>query len=818
MVFVDTGMRVLVVFFWCALSLSATWLLNRRVGNYPPLAKFLDPVSGFWANSEEEGLQAPQTLYIKGLKAPVRVYWDEALIPHIVATHDDDLYLAQGYVTAYHRLWQMEFQLFKTEGRLSEVLGPLTSDYDRWQRRKGLRYAAEATCAEINKTPETKNMFAAYAAGVNAYLSQLSYAEYPIEYKLLDYAPAPWSPYKSCLLMKEMGDILSLDDKDIENTNLLQYFGKDTFDLLFPERHPNLSYIIPEGTAFDFEPLALPPPSKDTLQLFLPPTQKEKNYNYHGSNSAVIAPEKSATGTVLFSSAPDLDLNLPSLWYLSHLIGPEGHTMGGSIPGLPGILIGFNDSIAWGMTNAERDLSDWYHITFTDPSRQEYSYDKRRYKTKVRIEDIQIRDAETLYDTVLYTHHGPVVYDRSYKALAKGANLARRWSGYDPYNEAAMIYYINRAHNYEDAVAAIAHLKTPSQNISFGTAQGDVAIWVQGGYPLKWPGQGKFVMDGTQSLNDWQGLIPQDHALHTKNPAQGFVSAANQHPADETYPYYIYSYNFEYFRGRRLSERLQSIKQVDIKDLQQLQYDNFNYIAYEALPLMMENLDRTQLSVEESKAYDILAHWDYFNKAHLLAPSYFESWFDHLVAAIWDEFEAIPEPKYLPSTYHSIYLMRNYPTLSFYDRVKTPEIETLEQLILDSYQQSVAELQTWQDTHNKAPQWSDLRNTALQHLLHIEPFSIQNLQIGGNHNILNAVKEDHGPSLRLVVSLSPEEVKAYAIYPGSQPGNPGHPAYGNLVSDWVQAKYLNLLFTKDPNFLQKKAIFVQTLSPDATDP
>ena len=810
-------MRLLLSFFLFALTLACVLLLNQRISSYPPLGKFLDPVNGFWANSEKEGINAPAQLSFEGLKTPVEIYWDSSLIPHIVAQSDYDLYFAQGYVTAFHRLWQMEFQLFKTEGRLSEILGPLTLNYDRWQRRKGLRYAAEATCTEADKLPETNTLLSAYADGVNAYISNLSYADYPIEYKLLDYAPAPWSPYKSCLLIKEMGDILSLTDRDIENTHLIQVLGKDTFDLLFPERNPGLSYVVPEGTPFDFEPLQLPPASKDTLQLQLPKTEGLRR-NVNGSNTAVISREKSATGRVLFANEPDLDLNLPSMWYLVHLVSPSGQTMGGSIPGLPGVVIGFNDSIAWGLTNAQRDLSDWYSIQFTDNSRQEYFYINSRYKTKIRIEEIQVRKERTLYDTVIYTHYGPVVYDRNYgDFLAESVNLARKWGGYEPHNEVALLYYLNRAKNYDEFVSAISHLKTPSQNISFGSAQGDIAIWQQGSYPLKWIGQGKFIMDGSKSVNDWHDKIPQSHAPYVKNPEQGFVSAANEHPTDETYPYYIYSHKFEYFRGRRLRERLQRMDRVQIKDLIGLQYDNFNYIAYESLPLMLDSLDRTQLSVEESKAYDILTRWDFFNQPHLLAPTYFEYWFDTLKLLIWDEFEAIPQPKYLPNTYNTIYLMRNREALSFYDKIETPEVERLPDLLLEAFKKCVAAVQTWQQEHDKSPNWANVRGSIIRHLLRIAPFGVDDLPIGGNHNILNAVKKDHGPSLRLVAELSPDEVQAWAVYPGSQPGNPGHPSYASLISRWLKADYIQLLFSKEPAKLQGAAVFTQKLTPLASD-
>ena len=808
-------MRLLAVVALFVFTLACVLLLNTRIGHYPPIGRFLDPVNGFWANSQKEGIQAPETIELPGLKQPTTVHWDKTLIPHIVAQNAHDLYFAQGYATAFHRLWQMELQLFKTAGRLSEVLGASTLETDRWQRRKGLRYAAEALCAEANKLSETQIMLLAYSKGVNAYIESLTYADYPLEYKLLDYAPEAWSPYKSCLMFKEMGDVLSLDDRDIENTQLLQHLGEETFDLLFPDSYSDVSYMIPSGTRFNFEPLQRPSGGKNIKSLKLGlPGQESGSPSTNGSNTVAIAPTKSATAGVLLSNAPDLNMSLPSLWYITHLTAPNINSMGASAPGLPGIILGFNDSIAWGLTNADRDLSDWYQVTFTDESRQEYVYNNYRYKVNMRLEEIQVRAGDDVYDTVAYTHHGPVVYDRNYtKGTFKGINLARHWSGYTPYNELRGMYYLNRATSYEHFTEAISHIKTPALSFSFGSVSGDIAMHVQGALPLKWEGQGKFVMDGRYRENDWQGLAPQEHAPYIKNPKRGYVSSANQQAVDKAYPYYLYAYKFDQFRGRRLNERLAKIEQVDVSDLIRLQYDNFNYQAYEALPRMLSGIDRELLSVEESKIYNILEKWDYFSEAKREAPSYYEKWFDALKELIWDEFDTIPAPKYLPNDHTTIQLIRQQPDLPFYDKIGTSRVETLDDIILESFKKSVLELALWKKTHKKAPIWANVRNTVIRHLLRIDPFSAKELLIGGNSSILNAVGKYKGPSFRLVVSLGEENVEAWAIYPGGQPGAPGHPAYTAFVPRWVQADYIKLLFTKSEAQLRQQSILSQTFHP-----
>ena len=175
------------------ITLGLVISMNMKMGPLPPLGKFLDPVNGFWANAES-GISMPETLSIKGLQKPVKIHYDNMLVPHIFAKEEDDLFIATGYVHAYHRLWQMEFQTHAAAGRLSEIIGDITLEMDRGQRRKGMVYGAKNFVDNLDE--KSKNIIAKYAEGVNHFIGQLSYADYPIEYKLLDYRPEQWTRYE----------------------------------------------------------------------------------------------------------------------------------------------------------------------------------------------------------------------------------------------------------------------------------------------------------------------------------------------------------------------------------------------------------------------------------------------------------------------------------------------------------------------------------------------------------------------------------------------------------------------------------------------
>ncbi|MEO1255379.1 MAG: penicillin acylase family protein, partial [Bacteroidota bacterium] len=353
--------------------------LDSKIGKVPPLGKFLSPFHGFWQNAENEAVDIESSYFDAGLEDSVNVYFDELLIPHVFAQNEKDLFFTQGYITAYHRLWQMEFQLYSAEGRLTEIFGEKLGNtsilnIDRQMRRIGLKYGAQKSDELFKKEePEIYQLIESYTDGVNAYIASLSYADYPIEYKLLDYKPEKWTPFKCFLLIANMHNMLSRGERDLENTNALKKWGREVFETLYPERPDTLDPVIPLGTPFDFDAIVAEKPEVDFPLEFTDPIINRPNPE-NGSNSFVVNGEKTANGKVILTNEPDLGLNQPSIWYLVHLNSPTINTMGASLPGGPGVIIGYNDSIAWGNTNAKRDLVDWYYIQFKDNNRDEYLY------------------------------------------------------------------------------------------------------------------------------------------------------------------------------------------------------------------------------------------------------------------------------------------------------------------------------------------------------------------------------------------------------------------------------------------------------------
>ena len=793
-------------------------LLNNRIGSLPPLGKFLDPFNGFYQNAEtaETHFQEAE-LNIPGLHETVSVQYDEHLVPHIQANNNHDLYVAQGYLTAKFRLWQMEVQTHFAAGRLSEIFGESMVERDRLTRRKGLPFGARRALATMQQDSLANEALEAFSQGVNAYVNGLKYRKIPFEYKLLDYKPEAWSPVKTALLLKYMANDLSGRDYDLENTNFVKLLGKETFDLLFPERLPDTDPVIPAGTKWNFKPEILEKPEQ-IYPEFLTKETTTKPALDNGSNNWAVSGAKTKNGHPILANDPHLQLNLPSIWFVVQLSGPDFNTYGASLPGAPGIIIGFNDSISWGVTNATRDVKDWYAINFRTHERKEYEYEGKWLKTEKKVEKIKIRSDyawmgnKIEQDTIIYTHYGPLTYDSRYPGDSSQTNYALRWTAHDASNELKAFLLLNRAQNYEDYKEAIRNYQTPAQNFVFASKQGDIALWVQGKFPMRWKEQGKFLMDGSKRLYEWKGFIPQEHNAHVVNPPRGFVSSANQMPVDNTYPYYTYDQNYQHYRNRRINNVLAKLSKITVEDMMKLQNDSYNLKAAETLPWMLDSLQVNKLTEPEQAAYSKLKNWDYMQNASATAAVFYESWWNRFTELLWDELDSLEVEVLKPSDASTVALLRKDPKNRFVDIQLTPEEESLGMLLNLSFKQSVDSLAKWQEEKELPLNWGNYKNSSIRHLTQQEALSLANLQIDGGRDIVNANSGRHGASWRMIVEMS-TPVRAFGVYPGGQSGNPGSPFYSNFVETWRNGQYNRLYFITPDQAFKDKMLFTQTLLP-----
>ena len=790
--------RKLIFLGYLIFTITLIISLNVRINDIPPVGKFLNPYSGFWVNGEKKAGDNLKKIILEGIKEEVIIQYDSTLVPHIYTKNDKDLFYAQGYLTAFHRLWQMEFQIKAASGELSEILGEQTLKSDISKRRNGIMYAAKRTLKKSIQDEETLNLLDSYVSGVNDYINSLNYKDLPVEYKILDYKPEKWTLLKTFILMEYMSDMLSRGNSDIEDTYLINELGIDLYNNLFPEYYNEIKPIIPDYIQFDDESKKNSFISENinfNSKLDLIPNPNPDN----GSNNFAISPKKSKDGSSYLASQPDLSLNLPSIWYLIHLNSPNFNTMGASLPGAPGIIIGFNDNIAWGETNATRDVVDWYKIEFKDSERKEYRYGDKWLKTEKVIERFKVRGEDDYYDTIIFTHYGPVVYDKNFGSDKEKLNLAMRWIAHDESVEYKTFLLLNKAKNIDDIENALEYFDGPAQNFAYATKNGDIGLTIAGKFPIKYEGQGKFILDGKDIKNEWQGYIPYKNILTYKNPKEGYVSSANQHPVNKTYPYYYYSHNYEMYRGRRLIERLESIDNVEINDIKKIQNDNFNYKAYEVLPLILDEIDTNKLTYEQKIYFKNLKNWDYFAEVSNENQVVFNEWWNNLYKNIWDEFDSLKYPYRKPNSFRTYKLIKEDKNSKFYDVISTSKNESLNDLINKSFLEITVKLDTFKRRNSlKKIKWDHYKNTTINHLLRIKSFSYDSVSIGGYRNILNAASERHGPSFRLIVKLKQnEKTKAWGVYPGGQSGNIGSQNYFGEVENWGKGVYNKLLFNSN---------------------
>jgi penicillin G amidase len=805
-------MRIITSIIFLLVTVALVFALDHKWGSVPPLGKFLSPQQGFWQNAEPADENFSGELTCKQLKGKASVYLDERLVPHVFAEQESDAYFIQGWLHAKFRLWQMEFQTLAAAGRVSEKLGnnPAILHFDREQRRLGMVYAAENTLKAVEQDPVSKNYYDAYTAGVNAYISELSESELPIEYKLLDYRPEPWSNLKIALFLKLMSKDLAGFERDLEFTNTKSVLNLADMRELFSDLSDSSMPIIPKGTSFD-PPGIVPvkPATADSLYFLNDTSVNIREVNKpnpdNGSNNWAISGERTYSGAPILCNDPHLGLSLPSIWYEMQITTPTMNVYGATFPGSPSVIIGFNDNIAFGFTNAMRDVKDYFQVRFKDASKKEYWYNGAWKPASLKVEEVKIAGHATFYDTVAYTVFGPVMYDESFTNDVTGTKaIAVKWIAHETSNEGAMWFKLNRAKNYHEFVNAIKDFVCPGQNMLFASKNGDIGLWQQGKFPARWQGQGLYIMPGEDSSYDWQGFIPQAENPHIFNPVQGFISSANQRPVDSTYPYFIPG-NYLVSRGRTIYRDLENLQNITPQMMMGLQNNYYDILAADAVPMLLKYVDQGTLSEKGRDYLDEVAKWKYYATPDSKATTIFEVWMDSLESVIFnDEFSRIKKPFDLPEHEKMIEILLRDSASKFIDDINTPAVENLYEQVTKSFRLAVSSLA--QEEPLTGLLWWKHKKPVIKHLLRdaVMPFARQNLEVGGWRSTPNAITSDHGPSWRMIVDLS-EPTMAYGIYPGGQSGNPGSRFYENFIDDWAAGKYY-VLWVMKPNETHDKRV------------
>lgn len=818
---------------WILLAASslllAVWIILGSSHNplgtpLPALGSFFHPTNGFW-QSALPGSTRPVTgtIRINHPLARGEVFYDERKVPHIFSTSVEAGFFIQGWLTARDRLWQMDISTRGTGGELAEVLGPTLLDRDRSQIRQGFRAAAElADRTWRDSFPADYALIEAFCAGVNTWIEDLKPSDYPLEFKLLGYAPRRWTPYHTALMLKGMTQSMTNRNTDAAYTKAMDSLGLAGYNDFYPLNYPKQRPIVPRGTTFDFE--AATPRRRSPLPVLhdavasdaglsatpgnaLPPAQPDLPHDYrpaNGSNNWAISGDKSLTGRPILAGDPHLNLTLPSIWYEMQLHTPDGSVRGVSLPGLPGVVIGFNRSIAWSMTNGSQDVVDYYRMDWTDSTRTAYRIGNQTHPVRLRPDTLRCRGRDPEVVVTKWTQRGPVPVedpDSPYDGLAKDATYLYTHTD-RPHAEVMTMRLMMETENYADFKAALRGYSEPIMNFAYADKHGDIAILTNGFWPLRRPDStglqaGRTVSDGSQARPNWTAYIPFEHLPEQYNPQRGFVMSANQPPTDTRYPYPYYGH-FPTYRAPYLARKLETARRLDYQDVQALQNDPHSFLAEELLPLLLARINRRALDREGQHWFRILADWDYDYDKDKTAPAFFERWRQRAYELTTDELTAEAGFPGLP-TWRWIELLRRQPDHQLFDIRATERREDAATITRRAFDEIVEELED-----KPIESWLYDRNSQLNHLGRVPGLGAGLLLADGHKSTPNALLGSHGPSWRMVVELG-EKPHGYGVLPGGVAGNPADPNYEGGVAEWSRGRYFDLHLWNDPETAARKA-------------
>jgi len=583
-------------------------------------------------------------LQLAGLTAPVTVYRDERGVPHIEASSLHDLYMAQGYVTAQDRLWQMDLSRRAASGRLSEVLGEGQLQTDKFLRALNLTRAAEESIKIY--TPWALELLNAYSAGVNAYMEQaIASNRLPIEFTILGYKPEPWSPIDAALIGKFMAyDLGGNFRAEVYRLQLRQKVGIELADQLlptYPEFGPTMIEYTGKASAGEPNQVASAPHVGGEIDLSGMLSAAYFPDPFVGSNNWVISGKLTNSGKPLLANDPHLGIRTPSVWYEQHLIVKSDkeaiNAYGVIFPGAPGIVIGQNDKIAWGVTNTSPDVQDLYVEKRNPENPYQFLYQGKWEDATVYKELIPVKGKEAVEFELVVTRHGPIVSEVVGSEENRPAEaLALKWTAHMPTPELEAVLLFTQAKNWGEFREALKKFQVPTQNFVFASLDGTIAYRANGIVPIRSKGDGVHPVPGWTGEYEWTDFVPFDEMPESVNPAKGYIATANNKVVDDAYPHFLASSWSSPYRAMRIEEVIESQKgSLTAEEMQALQADYLNVHPRTILPVLLPSVQKATLTEVEEKALALLTEWDYVESPDQGAPLVFQFWYEELTRQLY---------------------------------------------------------------------------------------------------------------------------------------------------------------------------------------
>jgi penicillin amidase len=795
----NTSRMISLVTIVAALAIGA--MLGTRSGSATPSRATAGTSTDTLRDQAAKRLaQIDGTIDVPGLDSVVEVRRDRWGVPHIYARTQHDLFFAQGFVAAQDRLWQMDIWRRTAEGRLAEVLGAPAVERDRLARLFRYRGPADADWAAYG--PDTKAIVSAFVGGVNAYIAQVKDRP-PIEFTLMGYAPEPWTIDVPLARVTTLSGV-SNATTEILRARLIAVVGKKATEAILPTEPTRALDPVPglDLTGLDLSALGGVNNAYADISF----------QRVEGSNNWVVSGKKTRSGKPILANDPHRAITHPSVRYITHLVGPGWNVIGAGEPASPGVSIGHNERIAFGLTVVGMDQQDVYlekvgscpsgignresrieasraggDSRFPIPYSRCYRHNGGWQPITSVIDTIRVKGEQPRIVRLDFTHHGPIVSTDS----ARGRAVAIRMVGQEPGTAAYLAsLQLGRARNWRDFQGAMARWKMPSENMIYADVDGNIG-WIASGYMprRRWsgllpvPGDGRF---------EWNGFVPVNALPQSYNPASGFIATANNNILPPGYKTPIaYDWSSDY-RVSRIREVLSSRNDFTVADFEKLQHDDLSLLARHLVPQLVSAAQR--LGKRDSQAVQMLARWDFRMSREASAPLLFEAWAPTLARRA----NAMRMPA---EAAEAIGRYTDYEEFEKFLAAPAGAVSAAarDSLLVGALADAVAELTRRFGADTTKWRWGTVHVAELHHPL-ARAFDLPPVSRAGDGNTVFATaganyQQTAGASYREVIDLGNFDNSVAINVPG-QSAQPGSEYYDDLLSLWGNDKYFPLVFSR----------------------
>jgi len=752
------------------------------------------------------------TIKISGLKSEVEVRTDDHGIPHIFAKNDEDLFFAQGYITARERMFQMDLTRLAGRGELSTLFGDKTIKTDKYFKTLGFYRAAEDEYK--NLSPETKLAVDSYTRGVNEYISTIKH--FPREYIILGSKPQPWKPADSlvgALLMSYRLNAPRAIKPLLHQINVNA--GPEILKKLLPwipESAPMISETkdMPAlSTNFNLEKSGLEKIDVTTVEDFYSPIP----LRMRASNWMIFSGSRTTTGKPVFTGSPDLEAAIPSLFYLIHLKNENYDVIGGSIPGLPGVhAIGFNGKIAWSITVGNGDNTDFFTEKINPQNPDQYLTENGYRNFTIINDTIKIKSGKKLIEEkikVKISRHGPVI---SEVMQGMPENCTMLWPGLMGKDGTLDgLLTLNRAKNFREFRKSLGMVRGASVHIGYADIDGNIGYQYMTTLPVRKSGENPVPVPGESGKYDWTGFVPYEKHPYAYNPKKGYLASFNQMPIKADY------YGTAYFlfeRPYRFEEMVKAKDKFSVKEIADMQNDTGSHAAKRFIPLISKACSKD----DSLKPYiSMLEKWDRFISIESHEATLFNSFINHLIQNTFEDqlgkkvVEEFNKDLHVSIPLQWMIRYSSDPQNFFWDDIKTGKKETMDDMIQKSMKDAVAELRGKYGDDLKKWAWGRVHKSMIKHplgsvlpFLNLGPYPYAGDDFtihAGWWNRENPYEMISGAAVRIVVDMS--DLSTMTLM--SPPGQSGHflsPHYGDLAETWskggqVPANYTSAMSLKN---------------------